>query len=224
MFMNLPDDDLTPNEGKLARQIQGMPPAALSPAALTRLEQRALKQFKKSRRLDQRFVAYFPRFALAFSITITLFIVATGTVAASADSLPSQPLYGVKRLSEQAELFFAPVEKRPTLHAANSSSRLIEIQTLATRGLIVPGVINDLNSETQAAISGARLLPPAQQTTLLIAIVSLTATQEQILAQIQYTLPITEPLTTQLARAQLATSKNRREALTLIEGLTGKLP
>jgi hypothetical protein len=92
---------------------------------------------------------------LAAAIAV-FFILALGSgaglVAASADDLPGEPLYGVKRLWESIVLAFAPVSGQPEdlwLHIANT--RLDEVTALSAQGRLSQNELVDWYGATYHA-------------------------------------------------------------------------
>ncbi|MDW8326129.1 MAG: DUF5666 domain-containing protein [Anaerolineales bacterium] len=71
-----------------------------------------------------------PRLALA---VLALALGGFGVVTASTNSLPGDPLYGVKRTVEQAQLSLAPAEARPALEREFEQRRLAETQAVLTQ-------------------------------------------------------------------------------------------
>lgn len=76
-----------------------------------------------------------PRWALALSFLLVLLLAGGSTVAASAGSLPDQPLYPVKLATERVQLAFAfsPVS-RAKLEARFADRRVAELSQMAQRG------------------------------------------------------------------------------------------
>ncbi|MEO8610512.1 MAG: DUF5667 domain-containing protein [Chloroflexota bacterium] len=87
------------------------------------------------------------------AVVAVVFILALGSgaglVAASADDLPGDPLYGVKRLWETIVLALAPLTGQPEnlwLHIANS--RLDEVISLSDQGRLTESALVDLYKAT----------------------------------------------------------------------------
>ena len=68
-------------------------------------------------------------FLLAF-----FFLSGTGLVSASSSALPGDNLYPVKRTWEDVQLFFAPPQKRETLHMQFEQERVTEVEDLFSEG------------------------------------------------------------------------------------------
>ncbi len=93
---------------KLGVALQGLRPRALPQANVTRMETRLKSQWKKSRVQPVSFWAGMNRAAAVAVFVLVVALAGTGgTVAASAHSLPDQPLYVVKRAWEQFILLLA---------------------------------------------------------------------------------------------------------------------
>jgi len=76
-----------------------------------------------------------PRWATVVAVVLALLLVSSGTVAAASNSMPDQPLYPVKRASEQARLALTPSPLRKAeLYARLADRRVAEIIYLAGKG------------------------------------------------------------------------------------------
>ena len=218
----LNDSDINPDDQKAARAVKSLPPPTLAQSSVEKIEHQALKRLREQKQRAFRFPQFysFPRLAVALSIVIALILATSGTVAASAGSLPGEPLYAVKRLTEQTELFFAPPDQQATIHTAHAEARLSEIEKLAAQGVILPGLLDEMKAETQAALSGAKTLSAKQQASVLSAIVVLMTKQETVLAKIQSQLPATHVSQNDLSRVQSDLTTQRQEVITYAEKLS----
>ncbi len=216
-----PSDELNVNreDQKAARAVKSLTPPALTPASVKKIERRALERMQQKKQRAFRFPQFhsFPRFAVALSIVLALVLATSGTVAASAGSLPGEPLYAVKRLGEQIELNFAPADQQAMIHVAHAEARLSEIEKLAAKGVILPGLLIEMQDETQAAVSAAKTLPTKQQASVLSTIVILTNQQETALAKIQSQLPPAHVSQGNLSSAQTHSSAQRQEIIIYAE-------
>jgi glycine cleavage system H lipoate-binding protein len=70
------------------------------------------------------------------AVASIMFLVLGGltTVSASTDSLPGDPLYGIKRVTEQAQIRLTAQDRRAVLHTEFAERRLQEIVELQTTG------------------------------------------------------------------------------------------
>ncbi|MBI2857191.1 MAG: hypothetical protein HYX95_02625 [Chloroflexi bacterium] len=99
--------------------------------ALFALQQACQKQPRPSR---VRFGWARPLATVAAGV-LAMAVVSAGTVAASADSLPGQPLYGVKTVVEKAQLAITPSEVgKAKLLAGFADKRVAEIAQLVDSG------------------------------------------------------------------------------------------
>jgi hypothetical protein len=75
-----------------------------------------------------------PRWATVVTVLLALLLVSSGTVAAAQSSMPDQPLYAVKRATEQARLALtlSPLRKAE-LYAKLADRRVLEIVYLASK-------------------------------------------------------------------------------------------
>ena len=83
--------------------------------------------------------AFFPR-ALSTALTFVLgFVAGTyGVVAASAQSLPGDQLYGIKRAAEDAQILLAPTQAQPQLQEQFAEERVREVEAVTARGRAAP--------------------------------------------------------------------------------------
>ncbi len=83
--------------------------------------------------------AFFPR-ALSTALTFVLgFVAGTyGVVAASAQSLPGDQLYGIKRAAEDTQILLAPTQTRPQLLEQFAQERVEEVEAVTARGRATP--------------------------------------------------------------------------------------
>lgn len=206
-----------------ARVVRATPRPALSNAAVARIERRALEKFRAQSRHARRPLQFsFARWAIASAVVLALILASTGTVAASASSLPGETLYPIKRFVEGAQLSLASGDKRPALHIKFAETRLSEIESLAAEGDIPPGLVQDLATETEAALTGAPSVPVEQQAETYAAIVSMTDHQQEVLARVLAKAP--QPAQAALAHAQSVSAKGNKAALEAIGKLGGVPP
>lgn len=73
-----------------------------------------------------------PQWATVVAVVLAVLLVSSGTVAAASSSMPDQPLYPVKRATEQARLALTPSPLRKAeLYARLADRRVVEIVYLA---------------------------------------------------------------------------------------------
>jgi hypothetical protein len=81
------------------------------------------------------FFTWMPRWATAVSIVVIVLLAGGGTVAASFNSLPGEPLYQVKLATESARLALTPSDiGKAELNAAFANERVKEIIRMAEKG------------------------------------------------------------------------------------------
>jgi hypothetical protein len=150
----------------------------------------------------------FANAATVCAALVFIYMLTATTVAAAMTSLPGDPLYPVKRLSEQTLLVLAPPPHSSGLNIAFAERRLAEIEQLAQRGVVVPDLIDDMADSTAAAMANG--MPEASDAKLLTAIIDLTQRQQVVLHGLP---PTTADHDTQLAvEKALAVSTEGREA------------
>jgi hypothetical protein len=127
------------------------------------------------------------RFRPALSGLLALLVVAyylgVGTLAAAEAALPGEPLYGVKRMAEEAQLAVAPPAADAVLNAEFAERRLDEIEFLAKGGVMRPDLIDDMAASTEAALNAT--LPQPGKAQILVSLAELTRRQQQVLVAIQ---------------------------------------
>ncbi|MBI4328400.1 MAG: hypothetical protein HY685_00875 [Chloroflexi bacterium] len=107
----------------------------------------------------------------AAAAVLVLFVLGSGTMIASADSLPDQPLYPVKRFVERAQLALAPSEtERADLHLRLADLRVREIAAMVRTGKAseVDRLQQDLvrsieMARSEAGVSSALAAAPVQE-------------------------------------------------------------
>ena len=127
-----------------------------SDIALTRMESAMLAAFDKQYRVQQqprqprRWVSQVSRWAVAASFILVLLI--AGIVPASAGSLPGEPLYSVKRLTERVELALAPDSNAAVrLRLEHAERRALEALALLERDQFDPALLDEARSELRHA-------------------------------------------------------------------------
>jgi hypothetical protein len=89
-------------------------------------------QSKKPGRL---FFGWQPRWVATLAIVLVLLLAGSGTVAAASGSMPGEPLYPVKIVSEQAQLAFTPsTQGKAELYTRLADKRVAEIIYVAEKG------------------------------------------------------------------------------------------
>jgi len=93
-----------------------------------------------------------------------VFLLAYGTFAASAASLPDSPLYSVKLLVDDARVAVAPAEDKPLIYAEQASRRLDETDALISDGRIdaAERAASDAAKRIESARAAAERAPAPQ--------------------------------------------------------------
>lgn len=86
------------------------------------------------------------------AVLVVLIVALYGAVTASADSLPGDVLYPVKRLVERGEIALADDDDTLSLRLAFADRRLDEFERLLARGDVQPAVLDSAVDELQAAL------------------------------------------------------------------------
>jgi len=140
-----------------------------------------------------------------------------GIVYASTDSLPGSPLYGVKRATEQVQLFFVPVgTRRAELHIGFAQRRLEEVQALTEiKSRVDEGALAAIAEETELALEETEKAPAQDKPALLDKLVSLTERQQAVLKGVQAKAP--EAAQKGLNRALEASQRGHEKAREALE-------
>jgi len=141
-----------------AQRLAQAPDVALSDAALNRIEARLRAKTAEMPRVQPRritaprrwYVSRLLRYAAAACLAL---ILALGGVAqASADSLPGDQLYPVKRAIEGVRLALVSDENEPSLRITLAERRLDEFERLLERRDVHTGTLQDATREMSRAL------------------------------------------------------------------------
>lgn len=198
----------------------------LSASATQAMERRLLKratELKQSRAKPSLWPLPFslrPLLTVAATLIVILALALAGgggIVYASTDSLPGSPLYGVKRATEQVQLFLAPGgTKRAELHIKFAERRLEEVQTLAEiKDQVNEEALTAIAEETESALREAEKAPAQDKQALLDKLVSLTERQQAVLQRVQVKAP--EAAQKGLKRALEASQRGHERAREALE-------
>ena len=153
--------------------------------ALTRLAFQTREADARSSRPRSRF---FPRRVLTrvAAIFLCVCLVGWGTVAASSDALPGEPLYMVKLLTERARFFLTVNEEaRAELRIVFSSRRLTEaIRKYQAGDGIDEQILRAMLDEAQLAINAGPTFPEAQRGLFLSRVAYMSDFQKNTLEQL----------------------------------------
>ncbi len=132
------------------------------------------------------FLRAMPRWIQVAAIAVIVVLVANGITVASASSLPGSPLYLVKRLAEQSNLFLSPnAGQRARVWMNLASIRLDEAQRVLANGQRVDPAILDAVDQSifnaLAEIAGTR---GAERVDLLKQITQLAMRQQLVLDEL----------------------------------------
>ena len=164
-----------------ARRLAEAPPLELSNAALDRIEARlmaqidALDRFQPLATRPRRTAPHIVRLlAYVAAAWVVLVLVAGGATYASADSLPGDTLYGVKRTVEQARLALVTGPDEASLRVELAERRLDEFSALLAQNEVYPRVLEEATDELE------HVLASGQNGTLEQRIAAVAQEQEQL--------------------------------------------
>ncbi len=170
-----------------------------------RLQRAQLHPKQQERPEKPGFFSWQRAWAVALTAILVVLLTGGGTVAASADALPDQPLYPVKLATEQVKLAFAFSDtSKAELHAQLAETRAQEIEAMANQG-----------KTEQAAITAERLANRLEQANYAISKVETTKAEAvpSILAPEKTTPPPAPPVATTRDAAKAEKAKQVRESL-----------
>ncbi|MBI3241186.1 MAG: hypothetical protein HYZ49_02700 [Chloroflexi bacterium] len=165
---------------------------AISPEAARRLEAR-VRQRTRAPRPNRAGLFGLPLKWVVALATLIFFFISAGAVTASADSLPGDALYPVKRTGESVQLLLTPASNKAALHTLFAERRLNELAALAERGFAnseaIAVLAAEITAETGAALDALQFAPKDSQPALIQNIVTETQQQQAILEQVKATAP-----------------------------------
>lgn len=143
---------------ELARKLAEAPPYTLSDAAVDRIEARLLAKIDGAERFERvarqrapsraiRWLAY----AAAACLVLVMF--AGGATYASADSLPGDPLYAVKRTVERVQLAIETGEDEAAFRVELAERRVNEFSALLSRDEVYPRALQEASDELERALN-----------------------------------------------------------------------
>jgi hypothetical protein len=134
-------------------------------------------------------------------------VIGGSVVVTSAQSLPNDVLYPVKRTIERARLIFAPdTATSSNLYLTFAAERLAEVQLLIDRGrgAEAANVVDDFAAQMQLAVVITQNMPDtAERTNLLARVDESIKSSDAVLSRTQEQLPEFARLAVQRARARL---------------------
>ena len=152
------------------------------------------------RKKEARRGGLFPRWlagqkvSLAFTRVVAVVLIGFGTIVASADSLPSSPLYPVKRTAERVQLLltFSPKDKAH-LHLFFAERRLNEtMRLMSCCQSLDNAILMSMLEETKLAIKIICTLPMPEAEPLVNKALELTTCQHTCLSQMKGEIPTEE--------------------------------
>ncbi len=139
-----------------ARRLAQGPAVRLSPAAQARIEARLRAQVAaQASRPAQRTLfrqRLLPALRIAAVLAMVLLVSLFGVAQASADSLPGDRLYPVKRAIENARLALVSAQSEPALRVRFAERRLDEFERLLAQRQVYPAVLFDASAHLEHAL------------------------------------------------------------------------
>lgn len=124
------------------------------------------------------------------AVLVAFYYISLGTLAAAEAALPGDTLYGLKRLTENAQLAVAPAVEDVQLNTTFAGRRLEEIELLADNGVVLPEIIEDMAASTEAALAAtAATAARPQRADVYMALAELTRRQQRVLTDLQPEVP-----------------------------------
>jgi hypothetical protein len=155
------------------------------------------------RLVNRKILVWWAAFILLIGV-----VLGASVVVASAQSLPNEVLYPVKRTIEQARLIFAPdTATSSNLYLAFATERLAEVQRLIDRGrgAEAASAIDDFAAQMHSAVAITQSVPDTvERTSLLARVDESIKSSDAVLSRTQEQLPASAQVAVQRARAVLA--------------------
>ena len=129
------------------------------------------------------------RWALVLAVAAVPLVGGAGLVSASAESVPGDALYGVKRATELARLALTPAEQQADLHVTLAATRAAELSTVVARGASAGEVVDSLSTamlnEVEVALAQSQTTAQDRRTALLQRLLAGIASQQAALTAAQ---------------------------------------
>lgn len=139
-----------------AAQLQHAGHPALPDQTVAQIERRILRGSRRHSipQFGPKRVAALGRIAAALVVTLAaLLLTLFATLTVSAESLPGETLYPVKRAAERAELALAGDSQSADLRLEFAGRRLDEFERLLARGDLRPGTLDSAAREMESALA-----------------------------------------------------------------------
>lgn len=186
-----PYEDLAAQVARVMTEESPRPSTAAQVRNLALLRARAAEK-RAARHFD---IAWFlhaaPRWVQIAAVAIVVVIIANGITVASASSLPGSPLYPVKRLAEQSNVFLAPTAgERARIWMNLASRRLDEVQRLvALEPRVDPGTLDAIDESILHALTEIAGTRGTERIALLQQIVELSVREQNVLDELSLEAP-----------------------------------
>ncbi len=127
-----------------------------------------------------------PRWVQIAAVAIVVVIIANGITVASASSLPGSPLYPVKRLAEQSNVFLAPTAgERARIWMNLATRRLDEVQRLVPlQPRVDPGTLDAIDDSILHALTEIASTRGTERIALLQQIIQLSVREQTVLDEL----------------------------------------
>jgi hypothetical protein len=218
-FPDLPELE---DQIRAAQSLRALRALAPRPEAARRVEAR-LRLEAQARRAARPALTL--RWAAAI-VLVAILSLGAGATASSANSLPGDALYPVKRSIEAAQLIFTPPAGRAAFHAALAHRRLDELAALTERqnadAELITRLTHEITVETREALAAVNAAPPRQQAEVLETILRETGEQQAVLQAVQESAP--PEAQDDVARALEASSESQTLAVERREGMPPEEP
>jgi hypothetical protein len=172
-----------------ARALRQLDVLTLRPEASRQIEARLRQKLRAQKPAAARQRTSTLRWALPLALTISLLFGMVGTVAASADSVPGNVLYPVKRAGETVQVVLTPASEQASLHTSLAQRRLDEIIALSELGNVDSNLLSDLTTETETALNAVENTPADEHGEVVSGIILLTERQQAVLATVKASAP-----------------------------------
>ena len=188
---------------------------------------RALQRARRRSLWDRFLIPIFSpgrarRWAAVLAVILALVLASAGTAIAAQNSMPGDPLYPVKRVTERLGLLVVrDLPGKTHLRLEFTRRRAEEIEALYDKGQDVEeGILTELATETEETLEEIEVAPEGNREPLFEKLVDLTERQQEVLQRVYDRVP--EQAKPALERALEVSSRGHKRAREAIEEERGR--
>lgn len=162
------------------------------------------------------------RWATVLAAILAFVVASAGTVVAAQSSIPGEPLYPVKRVTERLGLLVVrDLPAKIHLHLEFTKRRTDEIEALYGRGQgVEEEILMELATETEETLKEIEVAPEGDRDSLFEKLVDLTEHQQRVLERVRDRVP--DQAKPALERALDVSTRGHERAKEAIQGGQGR--